>query len=500
MCLQEEYKRIEDLLFRRRMDQDIAIECGTGSVTYKEWYARSICIANILEELHQKKNNIAIYIPNSIDYAVAYFGILFSQNIVVPIFAKAVGAEIVRDLRYCEIEVLLTTTEQFLVIRDSLIEYEYSIRVICVDTGTVESLNKYSSNISKEKNIENEGSCGDVALLLHTSGTTSDPKRVMLTHKNILCNIVAHVKSLQMTEEDVGLIALPMAFGYCNTAQFLSYLYVGAKIVIMHSIFHPAIFFNIVECKKITNFTAVPTMLNMLLNFTGSDKYNYKSLKFICFGGGFISKEQIIQLTNRFPDIKFIQTYGQTECSPRVTALLPPYTTEKVGSVGRPIEGVEIKIINNNGEECIKGESGEILVCGENVMKGYYKNPDATNQVIRGKWLFTGDIGYLDEDNFLYLNGRNKNIIISGGINIYPEEVEEVISMMPGVKNVCIKGVNDREMGEIPIAEIVKANVELTETDIIAFCKEKLSFYKIPRRIKFVELIEVTYNGKNKRG
>lgn len=491
--------RIEELLYKKKDSLEIAIEFETNIITYKDWYIDALEIADILKRLKVRRDNVAIYIPNSIYYAISYFGILFSENVIVPIYPKSTIAEIFRDLKYCECHVILTTTFHFDKIKKLFQNYYYMLKIVYVDTGVIEVLNATKQLIPKTNYIQNDGSNSDVMLLLHTSGTTSSPKRVMLTHKNLICNIKSNVSSLQLTNQDVGLIALPMVFGYCNTAQFLSYLYVGAKFVIMPSLFYPSIFFNIVETKRITNFTAVPTMLNMLLKFQNEKQYDYCSLKYVCFGGGFISPVVLRELVEKFPKVHFIQTYGQTECSPRVTALLPPFTITKMGSVGRPIPNVDIKVISDNGIECNAGEVGTIFVKGNNVMKGYYKNPDATELIIKNGWVNTGDIGYIDNDGFLFLKGRNKNIIISGGINIYPEEVEEIIKEIDGVEQVCVRGKYDEEMGEVPIAEVVRKYEWLTEKNILKYCYEKLSFYKVPKFIEFVEKIQVTYNGKIKR-
>lgn len=491
--------RIEELLYRMKDEKKIAIEQEEKAITYEDWYIKATEVENILKQLGAEGNNVAIFMPNSIHYAIAYFGIIFSNNIVVPIFSKAVSDEVIRVLDYCECDILLTTTAHFGKIKDLYKVRNYILKIVYLDTGEIEVLNENRPLITKTGYIRNNGTDKDVVLLLHTSGTTSEPKRVMLTHYNLINNIEANILSLHLSEQDVGLIALPMGFGYCNTAQFLSYLYVGAKFVIMPSLFHPTIFFNIVETKRITNFTAVPTMLHMILKFGGTKDYDYSSMRFICFGGGFISFELLQKIISRFPEIDFIQTYGQTECSPRVTALLPPYTISKMGSVGRPIPGVDIKVKADNGIEYDRDAVGEIIVRGNNIMQGYYKNPNATKQVIVDGGIRTGDVGYIDKDGFLYLKGRNKNIIISGGINIYPEEVEEVIKEFEGIENVCVRGVPDEEMGELPIAEVIKNCQNIKEADIIAYCRKRLSYYKVPKKIEFVDQLQTTYNGKIKR-
>lgn len=213
-----------------------------------------------------------------------------------------------------------------------------------------------------------------------------------------------------------------------------------------------------------------------------------------------MSVTKIEELVKRFPSIGFIQTYGQTECSPRVTALLPSDALKKIGSVGKPIPNVQIKICDENGKAADFYEKGEILVNGDNVMKGYYKRDEITCSVKIDSWLHTGDIGYLDEEGYLYLVGRKKNIIISGGINIYPEEIEQMLMNYGGVKESYVYGIEHDILGEVPVAEIVLKDDEfLNVNEILNFCKERLAPYKVPKKIKVVKSLEKTYNGKIKR-
>jgi len=339
----------------------------------------------------------------------------------------------------------------------------------------------------------------DVAIMLHTSGTTSNPKRVMLTHSNLINNIESNIHSLALTSNDKACITLPIYFGYCNTAQFLTHLYLGGVIIMVNGIFIPRQFFKLVEEEKITNYTCVPSTLLTLLKYNYMDNYDYNSLRYICFGGGRMPTDKLAQLIEKFPSIGFVQTYGQTECSPRITALMPEYSLEKIGSVGKAIPNVEIKIVNNMGIEVHDSQVGEIIVRGKSTMLGYYKQPEETSQVIRNGWVHTGDLGYVDNDGFLFLIGRIKNIIISGGINIYPEEVELVILQHECIIDVCVIGVDDMLLGEVPIAKVI-LKYEIPESELMRYCSERLSKYKIPVRFEAVKAIPKTYNGKIKRG
>ena len=334
--------------------------------------------------------------------------------------------------------------------------------------------------------------------MLHTSGTTSEPKRIMLTHKNLISNIESNIQSLKLNEDDKTLISMPMIFGYCNTAQFLTHVYLGASIVILNNMFFPKLFFQTVQDECITNFTGVPSMLLMLLEYRYTDKYDINSLKYICFCLGKMPVDKLEILIRKFSSIVFVQTYGQTEASPRITALMPEDSLRKIGSVGLPIPNVNLKIVNDKGESLPSGIIGEIIIHGDNIMKGYYKQDAITNDTIIDGWLYIGKLGYLDNEGYLYLTGRKRNIIISGGINIYPVEIEDVLIGLAYVSDVCVISKEHYFLGEIPIAKIVLKDNCIID-DFRAYCAKKLSEYKIPKRFDFVTHLDKTYNGKIKR-
>lgn len=490
---------ISYLLNRQRENENIAIKYGNNMLTYTEWHCQSSALSKYIMNISEDNNKcIGVFLPNSIDYAVAYFGVMYSSKILVPIGIQAKKLEIISTIEYCEIDVIITNSQYKEFLINALNGYKHKIKTYIIDNGETININGENSLIPKTNYLNQDGSNNDVAIMLHTSGTTSNPKRVMLTHRNLISNIESNITSLQLAKKDKALIALPMFFGYCNTAQFLTHLYLGASIVIFVNVFLPKQFFQLVEKEKITNFTGVPSMLLMLLDYRYSDKYDYSSLRYICFGGGNMPVVKLKELINKYSSISFVQTYGQTECSPRITALMPQYALCKVGSVGTPIPNVNIRIVDANDNELPYNQIGEIVVQGENMMKGYYKQPNITNETIKNGWLHTGDLGYLDNEGFLYLTGRIKNIIISGGINIYPEEIETLLLQHDCIENAYVIGEEHNLLGEVPIAKIVlKAQITLIE--LKAYCTEKLADYKVPVRFDFVEDLPKTYNGKIKR-
>ena len=491
---------IGQILKKKGKENSIAIICGNNKITYLDWNNTSMKLESVIrEEISIDSKNIGLFLPNSIEYAIAYFAVSISQHVIVPINIKSSNNEIENEIRFCEMDMIITSKKYLNQIIDTVYEYEHKIKIILIEDNLV--LTQGGGEYIKKSQIEMEESESDnVAIMLHTSGTINNPKKVMLTHNNLISNIKSNIESLKLDSSFKTLIALPMCFGYCNTSQFLTSVYLGATMVIMDGIFMPRTFFKLIARERITHFTAVPTMLIMLLNYKYYDNYDYSSLKIILYGGAKMPFNIIKKLKDKYFSINFCQTYGQTECSPRVTLLNPIDSINKMESVGKAIPGVEIKIIDQNENGVKNGVIGEICVRGKNIMKGYYKHNELTNAIIRNGWLKTGDLGYIDEDEYLYLVGRKKNIIISGGINIYPEEIEEIIGGYQGVKEVCVVGKQDKLLGEAPYAYVVRNDDKISKQDIRNYCHNKMSYYKVPKDIFFVKELSKTQTGKIKRG
>lgn len=491
---------INELLIRNSCSDKIAIKQGEQLLTYREWY-NSACTAadKINNFLAEQSHNVVIFMPNSINYAIAYFGVLFSNRVVVPTGIETTEYELMSLLEYCEVDLIISCLACYEKLERTLQKYPYKCNVLFIEdySHLVFSPKPY---ISKSEGKVEKTTEDDVAIMLHTSGTTSNPKRVMLTHSNLLHNIQDNIEALKLDENDKVLIALPMCFGYCNTSQFLTHLYLHATIVIYQGMFMPKQFFELVQKEGITNFTAVPTMLLMILKYQYIRNYDISSLRLLCFGGSHLSIEHIKEMMQVLPGVDLIHTYGQTEASPRVTALLKEDILRKCGSVGKAIPNVEIAIMDDEQIVLEANQIGEIVVRGKNVMKGYYKQSEITKQTIVDGWLHTGDLGYIDNEGYLYIAGRKKNMFISKGINIYPEEIEEVIAQFDGVKAVRVMGKKHEFLGEVPIAKIlIDDNKSFSEELLKRFCMERLSTYKIPVTFEIVKDLEQTYNGKIKR-
>lgn len=487
---------LKDILLDKRSSDNVAVIYNDNQYTYNQIFRSVLSHADNICEASGK--NVGLFVQNSIEYVIGYFAISFANKVIVPIETNCKEKQILSTVDYCELDLVVTNSDNFSYLSEILENgVESDVEIYNLSDGS----KRYISKKRKRTQGFEDTICSenDVAIMLHTSGTTSNPKKVMLTHKNLLANIQSNVASLELNSQDRSLIVLPMCFGYCNTSQFLTHFYLGGSIVIYDGIFVPARFFHYIEKYGCTNTTCIPTMLYLI---TKSKKSNYslKSLRYLCFGGGAISLDVLKKVSDWFPDVGIVQTYGQTEASPRITCLLPQDSERKVGSVGKPILGVCVKVVDEYGKELPANSRGEIVVKGDNVMKGYYKRPEETAKVIRNGWLYTGDIGMFDDEGYLYVVGRIKNVIITGGLNIYPEEIEEVLRSYSDVEEALVLPKQHEVLGEVPMAQVVvKKNSRVSASELLDFCKERLEIQKIPSEIIVVEKIEKTYNGKVRR-
>lgn len=489
--------QIKDLLIRQKDNDKKAIIYGSHSITYNDLYKKVTSVTAYIENESKEFRNIGIFIHNSINYVISYFSITFLDKVIVPINPREKKNELTSTIEYCELGLIITDSNNADLIRKYLKDCTFPVKVFNIDTMNFEKIER---ELELPISYQNDD-LKNVALLLHTSGSLSIPKRVMLTHENLISCVKSIIKSLELKTDDRTLIALPMFLASANTSQMLTHIYLGASIIIMDALFTPGYLLYMVEKHKVTNFTGVPYMVLLLIEYKKVKIYDISSLNFVCFGGAPTPEKKIEELINTFPEIKFIHMYGQTEASTRISHLLPSDSIRKVGSVGKPIPGVGLRIVDEHGIDVHAGEVGEVIVKGSNVMKGYYKRSEQTLQTIKDGWLYTGDMGKLDGEGFLYIVGRKKNIIIKGGMNIYPEEIEEVLLLHPYIKEACVFGESDEILGEIPIARVVLEEdaFDLSEDDIKKYCFKSLTSFKLPSRIVFVNKIIKTYSGKIKR-
>ena len=338
-----------------------------------------------------------------------------------------------------------------------------------------------------------------LAEIIFTSGSTGKPKGVMITHQNIISNTDSIIDYLKLTSKDIQLIVLP--FYYCYGLSLLhTYLRVGGQVVLNNTFMFLGTVITDLRTYKCTGFSGVPSHYQMLLKKSKSFKTtSFPDLRYVTQAGGKLHNVFIKEFVEAFPDINFIVMYGQTEATARLSYLPHELVLSKLGSIGKEIPDVIIKIVNKQGDEAPIDEVGEIVAKGENIMSGYYNDSKRTKEVVKNGWLYTGDVGKKDKDGFVYITARKKEIVKVGGKRVSPKEIEEVILSVTNVDNCTVIRVYSEILGEALKAIIVtkdSTDKHLLKVEVLKKCKEKLSLFKIPQIIEVTDRFNIKPSGK----
>lgn len=337
----------------------------------------------------------------------------------------------------------------------------------------------------------------DTAVLLYTSGTTGSPKGAELSHANLLANVKTTLQTLiQVDENDVILGALPLFHSFGQTCALNVATAAGCTLTLLPR-FDPVKALEIIQRDRVTVFEGVPTMYNALLSVPDEVRatYDLSSLR-LCVSGGSALPGEVLNQFDAVFGAKVLEGYGLSETSP-VASFNHPDRERKVGSIGTPIRGVEMKVVDESGADLPSGEMGEIVIRGHNVMKGYWRKPEATEAAIRDGWFHSGDLAKVDEDGYFFILDRKKDMIIRGGYNVYPREVEEVLYEHPSVAEAAVVGVPDKEWGEeVGAAVALKPGEQIDADELRAYVKERVAAYKYPRHVWFVEALPKGPTGK----
>ena len=350
----------------------------------------------------------------------------------------------------------------------------------------------FLSTLKKGKNLKvnrHENKPEDLALLQYTGGTTGLSKGAMLTHRNITANMEMisawmNVEGLSLIEgEEIVITALPLYHIFAFTVNLLSLVKHGGHSILIANPRDVDTFVKILSKYRFTLFTGVNTLFNGLNNHPKFKELDFSGLK-ITVGGGMAVQRSVAEKWKDITGCFLSEGYGLTEASPVLTTN-PIDGTGRLGTIGLPVPSTDIKIVDEYGEEVALGQRGEIIAKGPQIMKGYYNRPDASAEVLKDGWLYTGDIGIMDKDGFIKIVDRKKDMILVSGFNVYPNEVEDVIAQHPKVFEVAVIGVSDVKSGEAVKAFIVKKDPSLTEEEIKSYCKENLTGYKVPKHYEF---------------
>ncbi|WP_270182473.1 fatty acid--CoA ligase family protein [Alkalihalobacillus sp. CinArs1] len=471
------------------------------AVTYEQLDQKvSLFAANLAAEDINKGDHVALILGNSPEFLISYYGVLRAGAVVIPINPVYTPSEIGYLLHNGDVKAIVTL-EQALPLVEGMAGQLPGVNLVTyVGEGTDSKvisnikLKPFTSMVAEEGNpvpsLHTEED--DVAVILYTSGTTGRPKGAMLSHKNIVSNASDTADYLEFNSDDVVITALPMFHVFCMTVSMNAPLISGGTLLIMPK-FSPQEVFRVAEKYKATVFAGVPTMYNFLYQYPEGRSEYFKHVR-ICISGG---SPLPVALLHRFEEkfnVRVSEGYGLSEAAP-VTCFNPLDRPRKPGSIGTNITNVENKVVDELGQEVSPGVVGELIVKGPNVMTGYYKLPEDTSATIRDGWLYTGDLAKMDEEGYFYIVDRKKDLVIVGGYNVYPREVEEVLYQHPGIVEAAVVGVPDPDFGEAVQAFIVSKDT-LTEEDVKTYCREHLAKYKCPTIVEFIDELPKNTTGK----
>lgn len=343
----------------------------------------------------------------------------------------------------------------------------------------------------------------DTLLLVYTSGTTGKPKGVMLSHRNVVFNAIDSITGVELTQDTINLNVCPLYHVAASVLQTFSTYYIGGTSVTVEQ-FDPRALLECIEREQVTFTFLVPTMIFRILELTGTEDYNLSSLRKVGYGAAPMPLDRLKKAIPLFGPVLF-QGYGLTESTANVVILrpedhdlgAPEERLARLKSCGREHSNHEIRVVGPDDRELPPGEVGEIALKSPSVMEGYWKNPEATRDAIRDGWLYTGDMAYMDADRYIYIVDRKNDLIISGGENVYPKEIEEVLFSHPAILEAAVCGVPHPDWGEVPKAFVVlREGHKATADEIIAHCKQNLARYKCPKEVMFLKELPKTASGK----
>ncbi len=347
--------------------------------------------------------------------------------------------------------------------------------------------------------MSRNGKTHELAAIFYTSGSTGTPKGVMLSHLNLVSNTQATIEYLKLTEVDRTLVILPFYYIYGNSL-LLTNIACGACLVIDNRFMYPETVLNTLEEQNCTGLSGVPSNFMILLGKSTLAARKFPHLRYFTQAGGAMAPDVIRALASAFPDKEIFIMYGQTEAAPRVTYLPPNQLNAKLGSIGIPLNGVSVTIMDEQRHGLPAGQTGELVVAGDNVMMGYWRQPEEQQDVLREGLLFTGDLGYKDDDGYIFIVGRKKEIIKAGGNRVSVKEVEESLVSHEKILEACVIGIPDPLLGEaIKAFVVLKPGLELEERELLRHCQRTLAEYKVPKFFVVVDSLPKYQSGKINR-
>jgi long-chain acyl-CoA synthetase len=468
-------------------------------ITYRELNTKAGQIASALKNMGVTKGDrVGLQLPNCPEFIMTYFGILKTGATVVPVNVMLKEQEITHILVDSGAKILFTWKgflSEVLPAVDKIKDFRNV--VITGNAGgegrgiPFESMLDGEIPVARAVDVIPEE---DLAVIFYTSGTTGKPKGAMLSHYNMVSNAFATAETYKYSHEDTIISAMPMFHAAGQTNVMTAAFSQGASVVLLPR-FAPEKVFEALTAQNATVFIGVPTMYFQILYHPESDRFADNNLRLCLVGAASMPEKIFTEFGEKFK-VVISEGYGLSEAAP-VVSHNPVDGMKKPRSIGIPIPGVEMKIFDDEDRELPEGQIGELVVSGPNVMKGYLNSPKESSEALRGGWLHTGDMAYRDEDGYFFIVDRKKEMILTGGFNIYPREVEEVLFTHEKVAEAAVVGIPDMEKGEIAKAFIVlKEGQTAVPEEIMEFCRTRMAAYKAPRQAEFIKALPRNAAGK----
>ncbi|MBE9546218.1 MAG: AMP-binding protein [Proteobacteria bacterium] len=461
---------------------NIALIHNDKKLTYGELDRAVNSLGNRLSDLGIKKgDSVALMLPNIPEFVISYFAIQKIGAVAVTLNVMSTPYELHYLLENSDSKAFITTSPSVKKFEDVKDKLPLCRHLIVADSPDFKEAVGEGPFELEMPEIEGD----DPAVMIYSSGLTGKPLGAVLTHNNLSTQSSLLGDICDGSENDRGLCIIPLFHSFGAVANMLGTIKIGASMVMMERFTIESIF-KIIERERVTYIAAVPRLFLAMLLYDGVENYDLSSLR-LCITGGATMPPDYIPIFKKTFGVKLMEGYGLTEASP-VCSFSRLNMEQKPESTGVAIPDVEVKVLDDEENELPAGQIGELVVKGANVMKGYYKDEEATAKVIKNGWLYTGDLARIDEDGYIFLMGLKKKLIITSGLNVYPREVEIALNMHPAVGSSKIIGKPDLMRGEIVKALIVKnGGTVVDEKEILKHCRTYLSPYKVPREVEFVE-------------
>lgn len=477
----------------------IAVDEDSGQrMTYRDVLIASGAIAARLRDHRVKAGDrVVLALPNSREWVSALFGISRVGAIAVPVNPKVGLAACQSTVRRCEPALVIAEIRRGATDRQGVVLVGSHVYASWSEVKGAEPFTEWLSSKSLGSEPAAPVSEDKPALLLFTSGSTAEPRGVLLSHRNVISNARAVAQFLGLTSNERAMVVLPFSYVY-GFSVLLTHMLCGATVVVDNRFAFPDVVLDAMMRQGATSLAGVPSTYTILLSRPKFRELDWSHVRYVTQAGGALAPRFLRQLREVLPSSVHIYVmYGQTEAGPRLTYLHPDDLMARLGSVGKPIPGVQIRIVRPDGTVAPARQVGEVVASGPGVMLGYWRDEAATAQALRDGWLYTGDLGWMDEDNYLYIEGRKDFMVKTRGIRANPAQCEEVLLRLNGVREVAVVGMPDTMHGEALWAFIVADGMEkITRPAVLEHCRRHLPAYLVPTEIRFVSDIPKDVSGK----